>query len=198
MAQATCSTLPSNASSRTHRLAVTAWVLQDAVLLTAKKREGDFWAAFRRETASFTSVVIGFSIKTCFPCCKAWAPSCECDACDVHTMTPSNSSPLSKHASKESNVAQLYFTPSSLRGTSVLMADRGVAQGSTTATTSASGWRCRWRRCQPCVHQPAPRTTTLAFGAAAMRSALHGASVLDVSRQMLARSSFYALPSSRS
>ena len=30
----------------------------------------------------------------------------------------------------------------SLRGISALMADRGVAHGSTTATISASGWRC--------------------------------------------------------
>ena len=87
-------------------------------------------------------------------------------------MTPSNSSPLSKHASNESNVAQPYFFPNSLRGINALMADRGVAHGSTTATISASGCRCKWGRCQPWVHQPAPRTTTLAFGGVAAIAAV--------------------------
>ena len=74
MAQATCSTLPSNASSRTHRLAVTAWVLHDAVLFTAKKKHGDFWDASLNATASARPSSSVFPSKRAFHALKLGLP----------------------------------------------------------------------------------------------------------------------------
>ena len=88
MTHATCRTRPT-LPAFTHAAAACACGRHDAVLFTAKKSSGRAAAAAASALASATSVVIGFSISTCLPAASARWPSAACDACDVHTITPS-------------------------------------------------------------------------------------------------------------